>query len=61
MTRWPNRGAAPARHPPAPTTLILSGLLPGELDEIAAGFSPGGLLEADRRLEGDWAALLLKR
>ena len=44
-----------------PATLILSGLLPGELDEIAAAYAPRGLREADRRLEGDWAALLLQR
>lgn len=44
----------------APTALILSGLLPGELDETAAVFAPAGLEEADRRLQGDWAALLLR-
>ena len=44
-----------------PRTLICSGLLPGEVDEIAAVFSPWGLIEADRRLNGDWAALLLRR
>jgi ribosomal protein L11 methyltransferase len=52
---------APASPPPAPTTLILSGLLPNELDEIATAFAPLGLAEADRRLQGDWAALLLRR
>ncbi len=41
--------------------MILSGLLPTELDEIAAAFAPGGLAEADRRIDGDWAALLLRR
>jgi ribosomal protein L11 methyltransferase len=44
----------------APRTLICSGLLPAELDEIAAAFAPIGLAEADRRLQGDWAALLLR-
>jgi ribosomal protein L11 methyltransferase len=43
-----------------PQTLILSGLLPSELDEIAVAFAPAGLVEADRRLEGDWAAMLLR-
>jgi ribosomal protein L11 methyltransferase len=43
-----------------PTTLILSGLLHSELDETAAAFGPIGLVEADRRLQGDWAALLLR-
>lgn len=46
--------------PPIPTTLVLSGLLPAELDEVAAAFAPWGLAEADRRLQGDWAALLLR-
>ena len=43
-----------------PTTLILSGLLHSELDETAAVFAPLGFAEADRRLQGDWAALLLR-
>jgi ribosomal protein L11 methyltransferase len=44
-----------------PATLILSGLLPTELDETAAVFAPWGLAEQDRRADGDWAALLLRR
>ncbi len=44
-----------------PATLICSGLLPGEVDGIAAAFESWGLAEADRRVDGDWAALLLKR
>ena len=47
--------------PPAPNTLICSGLLPPELDEIAEAFAPAALAEADRRCDGDWAALLLRR
>jgi hypothetical protein len=31
-----------------------------ELDEVAAAFAPAGLAEAGRRIEGDWAALLLR-
>jgi ribosomal protein L11 methyltransferase len=57
------RGApdvAPTQPPPALSTLVLSGLLPTELDETAAAFAPTGLAEADRRLQGDWAALLLR-
>ncbi len=46
--------------PAAPPTLVLSGLLPAELDEIAAAFAPTGLAEDDRRIQGDWAALLLR-
>jgi ribosomal protein L11 methylase PrmA len=48
-----------APPPSTPTTLILSGLLPGELDDLAAAFSPAGLTEAGRKQDGDWAALLL--
>jgi ribosomal protein L11 methyltransferase len=44
----------------APSTMVCSGLLAGELDETAARFAPVGLVEVDRRLEGDWAALLLR-
>jgi ribosomal protein L11 methyltransferase len=51
---------APASPPPIPATLILSGLLHAELDDTAAAFAPAGFTEADRRLQGDWAALLLR-
>jgi ribosomal protein L11 methyltransferase len=44
-----------------PTTLVCSGLLPGELDEAAAFFGEAGLSEVERRRDGDWAALLLRR
>jgi ribosomal protein L11 methyltransferase len=44
-----------------PTTLICSGLLPDELDDVAAAFARAGLAEAERRRNGDWAALLLRR
>lgn len=44
-----------------PTTLVCSGLLPSELDATAAAFGASGLVEAERRQEGDWAALLLRR
>jgi ribosomal protein L11 methyltransferase len=36
-------------------------MLPGELDETAAAFAPTGLVESERRRDGDWAALLLRR
>jgi hypothetical protein len=45
----------------APQELICSGLLPDELDQTAAAFGAVGLTEADRRHEGDWSALLLRR
>jgi ribosomal protein L11 methyltransferase len=52
---------APTRPVPIPpVTLILSGLLPGEVDGIAEAFAPVGLGEVDRRQDGDWAALLLR-
>jgi ribosomal protein L11 methyltransferase len=44
-----------------PTTLVCSGLLPYELDDIVAAFASAGLAEAERRRDGDWAALLLRR
>jgi ribosomal protein L11 methyltransferase len=46
---------------PPPTTLILSGLLPSELNSTAEQFAAVGLVERDRRIDGDWAALLLRR
>jgi ribosomal protein L11 methyltransferase len=42
-------------------TLVLSGLLPVELDEVAGGFGVVGMVESERRQDGDWAALLLRR
>jgi ribosomal protein L11 methyltransferase len=41
--------------------LVLSGILPPELDEVAEAFAPAGFAEHDRRQIGDWAALLLRR
>jgi ribosomal protein L11 methyltransferase len=52
---------APDSPPPALQTLALSGLLPSELDDAAAAFEPSGLVEVERRRDGDWAALLLRR
>lgn len=48
-----------ARLTEPPRTLIASGLLTHEADEIAAAFAPHGLHERDRRERGEWAALLL--
>ncbi|HSK49225.1 MAG TPA: 50S ribosomal protein L11 methyltransferase [Solirubrobacterales bacterium] len=56
-----SQAVAPTDPRSTPATLICSGLLPPELDEVAASFAPLGLSEADRRQEGDWAALLLRR
>lgn len=45
-----------------PETLIASGLLRAEADEVARAFADAlGLVEADRREGGEWAALLLRR
>jgi len=52
---------APEAAPPRPRHLVLSGLLPSELDEIATAFAQAGLAEVDRRQDGDWAALYLSR
>jgi ribosomal protein L11 methyltransferase len=56
-----NSGEGPATPPPALETVVCSGLLPGEVGEVAAAFGLSGLSEADRRQDGDWAALLLRR
>ncbi|MGE0067165.1 MAG: 50S ribosomal protein L11 methyltransferase [Solirubrobacterales bacterium] len=48
-------------HPPSLATLICSGILPTELDEVSAAFAAVGLTESDRRIEGDWAALLFRQ
>ena len=44
----------------APATLVCSGMLESETDGVAAGFVPAELREAERRSEGEWAALLLR-
>jgi ribosomal protein L11 methyltransferase len=53
--------AAQLRSDSTPRALVCSGLLPSELDEVASAFGSCGLAEAERRLDGDWAALLLRR
>lgn len=44
-----------------PRTLVASGLLVHEADEVAAAFAAHGLRERERRERGEWAALLLTR
>jgi len=39
--------------------LILSGLLAGEADRVAEAYAARGLIERERRRNGDWAALAL--
>jgi len=45
----------------APRTLIASGLLTHEADEIAAAFERHGLRETDRATSAEWAALTFRR
>jgi ribosomal protein L11 methyltransferase len=44
-----------------PCTFVCSGLLVEEAERIAAGFAAAGMREEERREEGDWAALLMRR
>ncbi len=43
-----------------PRTLVCSGLLADEVDEVAAVLAAAGLGERERRGRGDWAALLCR-
>ncbi len=52
---------APETPTPALQTLVCSGLLPSELDDVASAFAPFGLNVVERRIVGDWAALYLSR
>lgn len=53
-------GAGPEGDAPRPPrVLVCSGILPRELDEVAAAFAAAGMRERERRRDGDWAALLL--
>jgi ribosomal protein L11 methyltransferase len=44
-----------------PARLILSGLLTGEADRVAAAYAARGMTLSETRVQGDWAALLLVR
>jgi ribosomal protein L11 methyltransferase len=44
----------------APSTLVCSGMLAREAEEVAVAFEGLGLRQAERREDGDWAALLLR-
>jgi ribosomal protein L11 methyltransferase len=44
-----------------PRSLVCSGLLAAEVDEIASAFGASGLVERARRADGEWHALLLAR
>jgi ribosomal protein L11 methyltransferase len=43
-----------------PDTVVCSGMLESEIDEVAATFSPSGLREVRRLTEHEWGALLLR-
>lgn len=60
-TRRSNSMEAPSSPPSTPHVVVCSGLLPAELDETAEIFATAELDEVERRREGDWAALLLRR
>ena len=45
----------------APDTLVCSGMLEAEMDEVAEAFVPTGLRESARRVENGWGALLMRR
>lgn len=55
------RVAADGFAGPPPYAVIASGLLVHEVDGIVRAFVPRGLVEAERREHGDWAAVLLRR
>ncbi|HEX3735170.1 MAG TPA: 50S ribosomal protein L11 methyltransferase [Solirubrobacterales bacterium] len=55
------RGVASQLAADSLQTLVCSGLLPTELDEVSSAFAETGLIEAERRRDGDWAALLLRQ
>jgi ribosomal protein L11 methylase PrmA len=44
-----------------PPVLILSGLLATEADRVAEAYAARGLAERERRLAGEWGALLVAR
>jgi ribosomal protein L11 methyltransferase len=48
-----------ARLERAPDVVVASGMLHPEVDGVAAAFARLGLAEVERRVDGDWAALLL--
>ena len=50
---------AASRQRELPPTLILSGLLASEADGVAEAYARRGHAERERRLSGEWAALLL--
>lgn len=56
LVAWAERLAHAQR---LPELVLASGLLTHEADGVAAAFAPLGLAERARRIQGEWAALLL--
>ena len=54
----PTSSASAGRRPPE--RLIASGMLAERAGEVAEAFSRHGLVEAERRVQGEWAAVLLE-
>ena len=44
-----------------PRTLVCSGMLEAEIDEVAAAFADLGLVESRREVDHEWGGLLLRR
>jgi ribosomal protein L11 methyltransferase len=55
------RAAGPAGDGAPPESLVASGLLRHEADEVASAFAAHGLVERRRLARGEWSALLLER
>jgi ribosomal protein L11 methyltransferase len=51
--------AASAMERP-PERMIASGVLADRIGEVAAAFARHGLVEAERRIQGEWAAVVLE-
>ena len=59
LLTWASRLGAAAVT--VPESVIASGLLVGEADEVAGAFAGLGLVEVGRRESGEWSAVLLSR
>jgi ribosomal protein L11 methyltransferase len=61
LLTWAGRLAGAGDGVELPERVIASGLLVGEVEEVAGAFGGAGLVEVERRAAGDWAAVLLAR
>jgi ribosomal protein L11 methylase PrmA len=57
MTTRPTSSGSTGERPPE--RMIASGVLAGRADDLAAAFERHGLHEAGRRVQGEWAAVML--